>query len=52
MLMIQGRRKHEKKHCPNFGKYAQPRLRGRGRGAGLNLIGSFFVKHIALRDNE
>jgi len=34
LASAKGRRKHEKKHCPNFGKYAQPRLRGRGRGAG------------------
>merc|ERR1711936_864570 len=34
LASAKGRRKHEKKHCPNFGKYAQPRLRGRGRGRG------------------
>jgi len=33
LASAKGRRKHEKKHCPNFGKYAQPKGRGRGRGS-------------------
>jgi len=37
LASAKGRRKHEKKHCPNFGKYAQPRLRGRGRGSGIQM---------------
>jgi len=31
LASAKGRRKHEKKHCPNFGKMAQPTIRGGGR---------------------
>jgi len=31
LASAKGRRKHEKKHCPNFGKLPQPTIRGGGR---------------------
>jgi hypothetical protein len=56
LASAKGRRKHEKKHCPNFGKIAPPYIKGQGltkqqhamalamaqSGAGLNFNHSLF----------
>ena len=43
LASAKGRRKHEKKHCPNLGKVAQPLLRGSRMGQ----LDSMVVGHSA-----